>query len=84
MQDVQIVSDESMSQALFDYYNEILGSNFQHSRCINLQAIGLPVQPLENLEVVFSEEEVWGVVKELPNEKASGPDGFTGLFYKTT
>lgn len=32
---------------------------------------------------MFAEQEVWSVVKEMPNEKAPGPDGFIGLFYKT-
>ena len=27
-------------------------------------------------------EEVWSVVKDLPLDKAPGPDGFTGRFYK--
>ncbi|KAM0919247.1 hypothetical protein ACQ4PT_008360 [Festuca glaucescens] len=37
---------------------------------------------LDSLEGLFSEEEVWGVVKELPQDRAPGPDGFTGLFYQ--
>lgn len=37
---------------------------------------------LSDLEVLFTEEEVCAVVMDLPNDKAPGPDGFTGLFYK--
>lgn len=32
--------------------------------------------------LLFSEQEVWETIKGLPSDKASGPDGFTGLFYK--
>lgn len=35
---------------------------------------------LHTLETPFSEDEVWAVVKELPNERAPGPDGFMGFF----
>jgi hypothetical protein len=30
----------------------------------------------------FSEEKIWSIVKSLPPDKASGPDGFMGRFYK--
>jgi hypothetical protein len=29
-----------------------------------------------------SEKEVWETIKQLPSDKAPGPDGFTGGFYK--
>lgn len=32
----------------------------------------------------FSEEEIWSAIKELPSDLAPEPDGFTGLFYKST
>jgi hypothetical protein len=31
---------------------------------------------------VFTEEEVWATIKALPSDKAPGPDGYTGRFYK--
>jgi hypothetical protein len=34
------------------------------------------------LEQIFTEEEVCAVIMKLPNNKAPGPHGFTGLFYK--
>jgi hypothetical protein len=34
------------------------------------------------LDMPFSEEEVWTTVKKIPSDKAPGPDGFTGRFYK--
>lgn len=30
----------------------------------------------------FSEGEIWETVKELPADRAPGPDGFTGSFYR--
>jgi hypothetical protein len=37
---------------------------------------------LRNLEVVFSEDEIWEAIKDMPNEKAPGPDGYTIDFYQ--
>jgi hypothetical protein len=43
----------------------------------------LPSLDLHELEVPFMMEEVWAAVKELPCDKAPGPDGFSGRFYQT-
>jgi len=31
----------------------------------------------------FLSEEVWRTIQEIPVDRAPGPDGFTGLFYRT-
>ena len=37
---------------------------------------------LRELELPFSELEVWETIKKMPLDKAPGPDGFMGRFYK--
>ena len=34
-----------------------------------------------NLDEVFSEEEIWTVIKDIPADQAPGPDGFIGLLF---
>ena len=38
---------------------------------------------LSCLEAPFSEEEVWATINAMPADRAPGPDGFTGRFYKS-
>jgi hypothetical protein len=42
----------------------------------------LPQLDLDVLAAPFSAEEVWAVIKDIPNDRAPGPDSFTGRFYK--
>jgi hypothetical protein len=39
-------------------------------------------QDLSDLELPFTHDEVKGVIDSMPPDKAPGPDGFTGKFYK--
>lgn len=79
----EIVANEQMACALWEFYNSVLGSDFERPHRLNLQALGVPTFDLAILEEPFTEEEVWAVIRDLPNERAPGPDGYTGLFYKT-
>ena len=58
------------------------GDNLQTGKCIR-EVPELPSYELDDLEQPISEEEVWNTIKNLPSDKAPGPDGFTGRFYKT-
>jgi hypothetical protein len=72
----QVVSDQAMAEALFHHYNGVLGSNFERTRMFDLHAVGLPTADLAGLERLFSEEEVWAVIRDLPNDKAPGHENF--------
>ena len=37
---------------------------------------------VSQLEEIFTEEEVWKVIKDIPPDRAPGPDGFIGAFYQ--
>jgi hypothetical protein len=38
---------------------------------------------MQDLGQPFSEAKIWEVIKELPLDKAPGPDGFTSRFYRS-
>jgi hypothetical protein len=79
---LELVQDEGMAATLFDHYNVVLELAFNRSTTVDFQGIGVLVAELNDLEVLFLEAEVWGTIKELPNDKAPRPDRFTGRFYK--
>jgi hypothetical protein len=49
---------------------------------LNIGAFHWPNSDLLELDQFLFEEEIWNTVKSLPSDKAPGPDGFTGRFYK--
>jgi hypothetical protein len=40
----------------------------------------LPTPDLSSLDRPFTDEEIWHAIRQMPQNKALGPDGFTGLF----
>ena len=78
-----ITSQEDKAAAVLDFYENLIGAEYDREITINLDTLGYPSFELEGLEIPFSEEEVWRTIKDLPSDKAPGPDGFTGRFYKS-
>ena len=42
----------------------------------------MPTIDMTGIDACFSEDEIWAAVKDLPSDRAPGPDGFNGIFYK--
>lgn len=78
----ETVADTLMAQGLYEHYSNLLGTPFARSRRFDLAQLGMPSIDLAVLENLITEEEVRRVVMALPNDKAPGPDGFTGRFFK--
>jgi hypothetical protein len=68
--------------AFTEAYASLLGEVHNRQHTVDLEAIGIQPADLHELEAVFSEEEVWSTIKEMPADRAPGPDGFMGEFYR--
>lgn len=49
---------------------------------LDLDFLGVNPADLSRLELPFKEEEIWEAIKEMPKEKAPGPDGYNITFYQ--
>jgi hypothetical protein len=69
-------------EALFVHFNAVLGTSVPRERSLNWEALDLPTLPDAGLDNPFTAKEVWEAIKDSPAEKAPGPDGFNGFFYR--
>ena len=77
-------SKEAKSEAVFDYYNALLGTRFHHSHRIDLERLNLPRLDLQVMSEPFSEAVVTRIVLESPLDRVPRPDGFIDRFYRAT
>ena len=66
-----------------DFYNSLLGTHVDRENTVDLTELGLNTHDLTKLDLPFTAEEVWRTIEQLPPDKAPGPDGFTGRFYRS-
>lgn len=78
-----VYSHESKADKLFEHYSNHFGPKEGRELTLNWEHIGMQRHDLTHLEEVFTEEEVLATIRDIASEKAPGPDGFIGLFFKT-
>lgn len=62
----------------------LLGTAFIRNHRIDLSPLGLPRLDLSDQVQPFTADEVARIIKESPTDRAPGPDGLNGAFYKAT
>lgn len=77
-----VISAKVKEEELYRFFRERLGTNFQRTSSLNWHMLNLPSLDLSELEEDVSEEELKATIFALPPEKAPGPDGFIGAFFK--
>lgn len=67
---------------LWEAYKKRQGTLDSHPMAFNLQQFLQISDNLQCLEEPFSHEEIDSAIQNMPNDKASGPDGFNTNFIK--
>src|SRR4051812_2446140 len=81
--DGAILSDhEQMANLLWSSCRERMGVSQGIHMEFNLPDLIHPVEGLQDLTTPFTQSEINEVLKDLPVDRALGPDGFNGLFLK--
>ena len=80
---VEIHDHVGKEGVLFKTYKDRLGSSKPTNMRFDLSRIIRRIEGLDHLSAPFSNEEIDTVIKEMPSDRAPGPDGFNGCFLKS-
>jgi hypothetical protein len=75
-----LLTEDRKADAIFRYFDEVLGSSPIILNSINLDLLDLPRVDPSRLGARFTEDEVWAVIHALPSDKAPRLDGFMARF----
>ena len=82
-----VTTDNAEIQRIIrDYYEQLYGNKMENLEEMDrfLEKFNLPRLNQEEIEIMnnpITSTEIEAVIKNLPENKGSGPDGFTGEFY---
>lgn len=82
MEDRTISAHEEKAQVLLNSFKNRMGTTEHIQMVLNLNSLFHRIQGLEALSSIPSRNEMDQIIKNLPIDRAPGPDGFNGLFLK--
>ena len=85
----KVITDNAEIQRIIrDYHEQRYGNKMENLEEMDpfLEKFNLPRMNQKEIEIMnkpITSTEIEAVIKNLPKNKSSGPDGFTGEFYQT-
>ncbi|WVZ94829.1 LOW QUALITY PROTEIN: hypothetical protein U9M48_040673 [Paspalum notatum var. saurae] len=73
---------EEKEKAITDYFKQHLGTAGARTTTLDWTSLGYHPLDLSSLEAPFTQEEIRETILSMPPDKAPGPDGFTGAFFR--
>ncbi|XP_073367969.1 uncharacterized protein [Aegilops tauschii subsp. strangulata] len=77
-----VTAHEEKKAIAHDHFANLLGKKEERRCSINWEELDMPNMQNEGLDNPFSEPEVWAAIMASPSEKAPGPNGFSGTFFR--
>jgi hypothetical protein len=71
-----VTTQERKNEVFTEAFDRLIGIIQNREHTLNLEALNIPVANLSDLDSMFTEEEVWNTIREMPGDRAPGPDGF--------
>jgi hypothetical protein len=76
-----LITDKGQKEAcFFEAYNKLLGEIQVRDNTLDLDKLELPILDLQDVDAIFTEEEVWGVIREFIRLQALM--GVSGLSFR--
>lgn len=77
-----VTQHHDKAAVIHEHFDRILGTKETRACTINWAELQMPTVTGGGLDNPFSEAEVWKAILASPAEKAPGPDGFNGIFFR--
>lgn len=77
-----LFTQQDKKKEVTEHFKQHLGSTTSRLSTFNWSSLGYQQHDLSALEIPFTQEEIKSTIDSMPGDKAPGPDGFTGAFFK--
>ena len=77
------INHDDKASIIQDHFSNFMGHPAPWQQDFNWDELHLPSHDLSGLDTVFTEEEIKHDVHQMPFDKAPGPDGYTGAFFRS-
>ena len=79
-----VTDHKEKEQHIHDHFSKQFGAPVQRQFTLDWEALAIHRHDLSVLEEDFTEDEVHNVVRDIASDKAPGPDGYIGAFFKAS